>query len=51
MTVVIITYRVRDEIEEVVGDKPIIDADDVDKLAYMNQVYLWPFVNKILLLW
>ena len=27
-----------EEIEEVVGDKDTLDADDVDKLVYMNQV-------------
>ena len=27
-----------EEIEEVVGDKTTLDADDVDKLVYMNQV-------------
>ena len=31
-------YRVIEEIEEVVGDKPSVEADDLDKLTYMNQV-------------
>ena len=29
-----------EEIEEVVGDKTTVEADDLDKLTYMNQVYL-----------
>ena len=33
-----IVYRVMEEIEEVVGDKTTVDADDTDKLTYMNQV-------------
>ena len=32
-------YRVMEEIEEVVGDKTTVEADDLDKLTYMNQVY------------
>ena len=32
-------YRVREEIDEVVGDKTSVEADDLDKLTYMNQVY------------
>ena len=31
-------YRVMEEIEEVVGDKTTVEADDLDKLTYMNQV-------------
>ena len=31
-------YRVREEIDEVVGDKTSVEADDLDKLTYMNQV-------------
>ena len=27
-----------EEIEEVVGDKTTVEADDLDKLTYMNQV-------------
>ena len=34
-----INFRVKDEITEVVGDKPSVEADDLDKLTYMNQVY------------
>ena len=33
-------YRVREEIDEVVGDKTSVEADDLDKLTYMNQVYV-----------
>ena len=33
-------YRVREEIDEVVGDKTSVEADDLDKLTYMNQVYI-----------
>ena len=29
-----------EEIEEVVGDKTTVEADDLDKLTYMNQVNL-----------
>ena len=32
-------YRVREEIDEVVGDKTSVEADDLDKLTYMNQVW------------
>ena len=36
-----------EEIEEVVGDKTTVEADDLDKLTYMNQVhYLTLFVPK-----
>ena len=28
-------------IEEVVGDKTTVEADDLDKLTYMNQVLLY----------
>ena len=35
-----VVHRVMEEIEEVVGDKTTLDADDVDKLTYMNQVSL-----------
>ena len=38
MTVIMISHRVIEEIEEVVGDKPSVEADDLDKLTYMNQV-------------
>ena len=31
--------RVLEEIEEVVGDKPSVEADDLDKLIYMKQVH------------
>ena len=31
-------YRVMEEIEEVVGDKPDVEADDLEKLTYMTQV-------------
>ena len=31
--------RVMEEIEEVVGDKTTVEADDLDKLTYMNQVF------------
>ena len=31
-------YRVMEEIEEVMGDKPDIEADDLEKLTYMTQV-------------
>ena len=31
-------YRVIEEIEEVMGDKPEIEADDLEKLTYMTQV-------------
>ena len=31
-------YRVMEEIEEVMGDKPEIEADDLEKLTYMTQV-------------
>ena len=30
--------RVMEEIEEVVGDKTTVEADDLDKLTYMHQV-------------
>ena len=30
--------RVMEEIEEVVGDKTTVEADDLDKLTYLNQV-------------
>ena len=30
-----------EEIEEVVGDKTTVEADDLDKLTYMNQVNLY----------
>ena len=33
-------YRVREEIDEVVGDKTSVEADDLDKLTYMNQVHI-----------
>ena len=33
-------HRVMEEIEEVVGDKTTVEADDLDKLTYMNQVYV-----------
>ena len=32
--------RVMEEIEEVVGDKTTVEADDLDNLTYMNQVRL-----------
>ena len=32
-------HRIMEEIEEVVGDKATVDADDTDKLTYMNQVW------------
>ena len=31
--------RVMEEIEEVVGDKTTVEADDLDKLTYLNQVH------------
>ena len=30
-------FRVMEEINEVLGDKSTLDADDVDKLIYLNQ--------------
>ena len=30
-----------EEIEEVVGDKTSIEADDLDKLTYMHQVCMY----------
>ena len=35
----LLLHRVMEEIEEVVGDKTTVEADDLDKLTYMNQVY------------
>ena len=32
------THRVMEEIDEVVGDKTSVEADDLDKLTYTNQV-------------
>ena len=32
-------YRVMEEIEEVVGDKTTVEADDLDKLTYLTQVF------------
>ena len=37
-----------EEIEEVVGDKTSVEADDLDKLTYMNQVYGEYFMNHAL---
>ena len=34
----VLVHRVMEEIDEVVGDKTSVDADDLDKLTYMNQV-------------
>ena len=42
------THRVMEEIEEVVGDKTSVEADDLDKLTYMNQVYGEYFMNHAL---
>ena len=40
-------YRVMEEIEEVVGDKTTVEADDLDKLTYMNQVGVaWLVMSK-----
>ena len=39
-------YRVREEIDEVVGDKTSVEADDLDKLTYINQVYKIPVFWK-----
>lgn len=30
-----------EEINEVLGDKPTLDADDVDKLTYLNQASVY----------
>ena len=38
VVVILISHRVIEEIEEVVGDKPSVEVDDLDKLTYMNQV-------------
>ena len=32
-------YRLMEEMEEVMGDKPDIEADDLEKLTYMTQVW------------
>ena len=37
----VLFHRVMEEIEEVVGDKTTVEADDLDKLTYMNQVLLY----------
>ena len=34
----VVVHRVMEEIDEVVGDNTSVDADDLDKLTYMNQV-------------
>ena len=34
----LLLHRVMEETEEVVGDKTTVEADDLDKLIYMNQV-------------
>ena len=40
-------HRVMEEIEEVVGDKTTVEADDLDKLTYMNQVcYIAESIEK-----
>ena len=39
-------YRIMEEIEEVVGDKTTLDADDVDKLTYMNQVSVTQLITQ-----
>ena len=36
--VCVLLYRVMEEIDEVVGDKTSVEAGDLDKLTYMNQV-------------
>ena len=33
------TCRLLEEVDEVVGDKETIDADDLENLKYMQQVY------------
>ena len=38
VVVILIFHRVMEEMEEVVGDKPSVEVDDLDKLTYMNQV-------------
>ena len=34
----LLLHRVMEEIEEVVGDKTTVEADDLDKLTYIDQV-------------
>ena len=34
-----VLYRVIEEVDEVMGDKEMVEADDIDKLIYMHQVY------------
>ena len=34
-----------EEIEEVVGDKTTVEADDLDKLTYMNQVNVYTSIT------
>ena len=34
-----------EEIEEVVGDKTTVEADDLDKLTYMHQVNLYMLIT------
>ena len=34
----LLLHRVMEEIEEVVGDKTTVEADDLDKVTYLNQV-------------
>ena len=41
----LLLHRVMEEIEEVVGDKTTVEADDLDKLTYMNQVKI-VFLNS-----
>ena len=40
----VLCCRVIDEIEDVVGDKELVEADDLDKLTYMHQVQLTPSI-------
>ena len=45
----LLLHRVMEEIEEVVGDKSSVEADDLDKLTYMNQVCLYILLLEVVL--
>ena len=41
------THRLLEEVDEVVGDKETVEADDLENLKYMHQVFTAPPMHPV----
>ncbi len=38
VAIIYVVYRLKEEVKEVLGDKKVVTAEDLDKLTYTEQV-------------